>query len=70
LLSARSVSAGSSPCALGGLRLGEAAALQFGDVDYDGRLLQVRRQVQRAGGKKVEVRLPKYGSERAVPMPE
>ena len=43
-------------CALAGLRLGEAAALQFGDVDYDARLLQVRRQVQRAGGKKVEVR--------------
>ena len=57
-------------CALAGLRLGEAAALQFGDVDYDGRLLQVRRQVQRAGGKTVEIRLPKYGSERAVPMPE
>jgi integrase len=30
----------------------------------------VRRQVQRAGGKTVEVRLPKYGSERAVPMPK
>ena len=57
-------------CALAGLRLGEAAALQFGDVDYTRRLLQVRRQVQRAGGKTVEIRLPKYGSERAVPMPE
>jgi integrase len=55
---------------LAGLRLGEAAALQFDDVDFDGGLLQVQRQVQRAGGKTVEIRLPKYGSERAVPMPE
>ena len=29
----------------------------------------MRRQVQRAGKKKVEIRLPKYGSERSVPMP-
>lgn len=57
-------------CALAGLRLGEAAALQFGDVDYARQQLHVRRQVQRAGGKQVEIRLPKYGSERSVPMPE
>ena len=57
-------------CALAGLRLGEAAALKFGDVDYARRQLHVRRQVQRAGKKEVEVRLPKYGSERSVPMPD
>ena len=57
-------------CALAGLRLGEAAALQFGDVDYPRQQLHVRRQVQRAGKKVVEIRLPKYGSERSVPMPD
>ena len=53
-----------------GLRLGEAAALQFGDVDFPRQQLHVRRQVQRAGKKEVEIRLPKYGSERSVPMPD
>ena len=57
-----------------GLRPGRAAAgrgrgLQFADVDYPRGLLHVRRQVQRAGGAAVEIRLPKYGSERSVPMP-
>ncbi|MGI9084204.1 MAG: site-specific integrase, partial [Aeromicrobium sp.] len=42
---------------------------QFADVDYVRRQLHVRRQVQRAGRKNVEIRLPKYGSERSVPMP-
>jgi len=52
-------------CAFAGLRLGEAAALQVGDVDFLRRVLSVHRQVQRARGV-VEVRLPKYGSEREV----
>ncbi len=37
-------------CAFAGLRLGEAAALKFGDVDFLRRQLHVRRQVQRLGG--------------------
>ncbi len=57
-------------CALAGLWLGEAAAPQFGDVDYAHRKLHVRRQVQPAGRKNVEVRLPRYGSEHTVPMPD
>jgi integrase len=57
-------------CALAGLRLGEAAALQFGDVDFLRRQIHVRRQVQRASGGKVELRLPKYGSERTIPIPD
>lgn len=57
-------------CAFAGLRLGEAAALKFEDVDFLHRQLHVRRQVQRAGGGKVEIRLPKYNSERSVPMPD
>jgi integrase len=57
-------------CAFGGLRLGEAAALQVGDVDFLKREIHVRRQVQRANGKQVEIRSPKYGSERTVYAPD
>jgi len=52
--------------AFAGLRLGEAAAVQVGDFDLDERQLSVRRQVQRANGHEVEIRAPKYGSERVV----
>lgn len=57
-------------CAFAGLRLGEAAGLQTGDVLYLERQLKVERQVQRASGGKVEIRPPKYGSERVVPIPD
>ena len=57
-------------CAFAGLRLGEAAALKFEDVDFLRRTLHVRRQVQRLDGGQVEIRLPKYGSERDVPLPD
>jgi integrase len=53
-------------CAFAGLRLGEAAALQVHDVDFLRRTLNVARQVQRADGGQVEIRPPKYGSERTV----
>jgi integrase len=53
-------------CAFAGLRLGEAAALKVGDVDFLRRTLAVSRQVQRANGGTVEIRPPKYGSERTV----
>ena len=49
-----------------GLRLGEAAALQVADVNFLGRSLTVSRQVQRERGGGVEIRAPKYGSERTV----
>lgn len=52
--------------AFAGLRLGEAAGLQVADIKFLRRSLDVRRQVQRAGAGKVEVRAPKYGSERTV----
>ena len=52
--------------AFAGLRLGEAAGLQVGDIDFLRRTLTVRRQVQRAGAGAVEIRAPKYGSERVV----
>jgi integrase len=52
--------------AFAGLRLGEAAGLQVGDVDFLKRTITVTRQVQRAEGGGVEVRAPKYGSERVI----
>ena len=52
--------------AFAGLRLGEAAALQVGDLDPLRRRLHVRRQVQRAGGSAVEVRLRCGGPSTAV----
>lgn len=55
--------------ALAGTRLGETAALQVGDISFLTRELHVRRQVQRANGGVVEVRAPKYGSVRSVPIP-
>jgi integrase len=57
-------------CAFAGLRLGEAAAVQVGDIDFLRRTLKVSRQVQRGGGSGVEVRAPKYGSERTVFLPD
>jgi hypothetical protein len=45
-------------CAFGGLRLGEAAALQVGDVDFLRRRLLVSRQVQRGPGGAEELRPP------------
>lgn len=56
-------------CAFAGLRLGEAAALKVEDVDFLRRTITVSRQVQRAGGGLVEIRPPKYGSERVVFVP-
>jgi integrase len=56
-------------CAFAGLRLGEAAALRVGDIDFLRRTLSVQRQVQRMNGGKVDIRAPKYGSERTVYLP-
>ncbi len=56
--------------AFAGLRLGEAAGLRVGDVDFLPRTLAVSRQVQRNDGGGVEIRLPKYGSERVVYLPD
>jgi integrase len=57
-------------CAFGGLRLGEAAALKVSDIDFLGKEIHVKRQVQRANGKQVEIRPPKYGSERTIYAPD
>jgi len=57
-------------CAFAGLCLGEASAVQVGDVEFLQRRLHVRRQVQRAGGQEVRISPPKYGSERQVCVPD
>lgn len=56
-------------CALAGLRKGEAAGVQVGDVDFLRRQLRVSRQIQRDGSA-YAVRPPKYGSERTVYLPD
>lgn len=48
-------------CGFAGLRKGEAAAVQVGDIDFLRRTLNVSRQLQRDGSTYV-ARLPKYGS--------
>ena len=57
-------------CAFAGLRLGEASGLNLEDVDFLGRRLHVRRQVQRRRGGPAELRQPKYGSERTIYLPD
>jgi integrase len=57
-------------CAFGGLRLGEAAALQVGDVDFLRRRVVVSRRVQRGPGGTIEIRAPKHGSERTIVVPD
>ena len=57
-------------CAFAGLRLGEAAGVRIDDVDFLRKTLTVSRQVQRAGGPSVDIRAPKYGSERVVYLPD
>jgi integrase len=55
--------------AYAGLRIGEAAALQVGDIDFLRRTIHVQRQIQnRVGG--LDIIGPKHGSERVVPVPE
>jgi integrase len=52
--------------AFAGLRLGEAAGLQVGDLNFLARSANVRRQVQRGNAGTMEIRPPKYRSERTV----
>lgn len=52
-------------CAFAGLRLGEASALRVSDIDFLRRTITVSRQVQ-GYGTAIEIRPPKYGSERTI----
>jgi integrase len=56
-------------CAFAGLRIGEAPAVQVGDINFPQRTLKVSRQVQRGIGG-VEIRLPKYDRTRTVYLPD
>lgn len=57
-------------CAFAGLRRGEACAIEVGDIDFLGRAIKVRRQLVLNGRNDVDIRAPKYGSERTVPAPD
>jgi integrase len=54
--------------AFAGMRLGEINGLQLGDVDFLRRSASIARQVQRTPGMAIEIRAPKYGSERVVSL--
>lgn len=56
-------------CVFAGLRLGEAAGLQLGDVNFLARTITVSRQVQGATNKAAALVAPKYGSERTIYVP-
>ncbi|WP_136044915.1 tyrosine-type recombinase/integrase [Microbacterium sp. K41] len=56
-------------CAFAGLRLGEAAGLQVGDIDVERGVISVRRQVQGTSIPTIKVIPPKAGSERDVFVP-
>lgn len=56
-------------CAFAGLRLGEAAGVQVGDIDFRKRHLSVSRQLQREGDTYIS-RVPKYGFERVIYLPD
>jgi integrase len=53
-------------CGYAGLRLGEAAGLQVGDVDFLRREIRVRRQVQGQTRATTRIAAPKAGSARTV----
>lgn len=57
-------------CVFAGLRLGEAAGLQLGDVDFLRRTIRVERQVQGQTVATTAVVPPKAGSERTIYVPE
>jgi integrase len=57
-------------CAFGGLRLGEAGGLRVSDIDFMRRQMHVQRQVQVMTGGGVDIRPPKFGSERKVYVPD
>jgi integrase len=57
-------------CAFGGLRLGEAGGLRVSDVDFIRRQVHVQRQVQVVKGGGIDIRPPKFGSERIVFVPD
>ena len=56
--------------AFAGLRLGEVAGLQVGDINFLKRTIKINRQIQGNGRGKTKVVPPKHGSERTVYVSE
>jgi integrase len=59
-----------SLCAFAGLRVGEACAVQVADIDWMRRKINIVRQVQYLGKAGTEVKEPKDGSARTIPLPD
>ncbi|MGO8853694.1 MAG: tyrosine-type recombinase/integrase [Mycobacterium sp.] len=57
-------------CAFAGLRRGEASALRVSDVDFLRKEIRVAQQVQWTADGEMEIRPPKYASERTVYIPD
>lgn len=57
-------------CAFAGLRLGEAAGVQLGDIDFLRRTLRVERQIQGQVNSKTAETSPKYESARVIYLPD
>ncbi len=57
-------------CAFAGLRLGEAAGVQLGDIDFLRRTLMVERQIQGQVNSKTAETSPKYESGRVIYLPD
>jgi integrase len=57
-------------CAFTGLRVGEASAVQVGDIDWTGRKINIERQIQYRGAAGIEIKTPKFDSSRTVPLPD
>lgn len=55
-------------CAYAGLRLGEARALRWSDIDLENWLIHIRRQARLRPGGGSELAEPKFGSYRTIPM--
>lgn len=53
-----------------GLRAGEIAGLQVGDIDFLKRKIHIRRQIQKPRDGAIEVGLPKCASERSIVLPD
>jgi integrase len=56
--------------AFAGLRVGEACAVQVADIDWMERKVKIDRQVQYLGKAGIEVKEPKDGSKRTIPIPD
>jgi integrase len=56
--------------AFAGLRVGEACGVQVGDIDWMRRKINIVRQVQYLGAAGVDIKEPKDGSARTIPLPD